>query len=230
MLPPTVPGRLPRADLHRRPRAAVRRAPDARDVPRLGGRGDAASASCRSAAAGSIEIRRTQRRVRLRGAAADPLGAGRAVRARRGARRPRRRRATRSSTPRGSTTGPGWLGVLLRSAEEVLALRAAADGDADVGVAALRPDGGARGARVLPRAARRRGPGHRQPQRVARRVAARDRPRCGALRRAPGHGARAHRPRARQRGRRAGLGGAGATIDVDRRGRRDRSRRRAGHG
>ena len=69
--------------------------------------------------------------------------------------------------------GPGWLGVLLRSPTRSWRC-AAADAHDDVGVAALRRRRRAGGARVLPRGRpRSRGPGHRQPQRLARGVAAR---------------------------------------------------------
>ena len=70
--------------------------------------------------------------------------------------------------------GPGWVAVLLASADAVLALRPGAV-DLDVGVVGPYPPArrGVRGARVLPEGRRDgRGPGHRQPERVARRVAA----------------------------------------------------------
>ena len=183
------PGRrLPGADLHPGLRAAVRRPPDARHLPRL-------ARGRRRADAGEDRpgVRRRARpgaphggRARVRRAAAD------AVRA---------RSRTRSSTqsPRSRIdraeivdaqwvdNGPGWVAVLLESAEAVLAC----------GPARWRPRHrrrrpasrgrarGVRGPRVLPEGRRdRRGPGDRQPQRVAGAVAAPHRPGERAVRRA----------------------------------------------
>src|SRR2546423_832266 len=69
-------------------------------------------------------------------------------------------------------------------------------GHPTLGTCHARLAGGLRGPRVLPQGRQHgRGPGHRQPQRVAGRVAAADRPRDGALCREPGHRTRAVRAR-----------------------------------
>jgi hypothetical protein len=105
--------------------------------------------------------------------------------------------------------GPGWVAVLLDSAEAVLALRPGFV-DLDVGVAGPYGDGAPEAfeVRVLPEGRLdRRGPGDRQPERLTRRMAARQRPRPGALRRAPGHRAGPCRTRPRHpRGGRHDLG------------------------
>ena len=90
-------------------------------------------------------------------------------------RRAGHRAAPRSSTPQWVDNGPGWVAVLLESAEAVLAVRPSY-ADLDIGVVGPHPAGcarGDRGARLLPQGRRdRRGPGDRQPQRLAGRVAA----------------------------------------------------------
>ena len=91
--------------------------------------------------------------------------------------------------------GPGWVGVLLRDADAVLAVRPdwAEFGDLEVGVVGPYPAGAGvrgRGARLLPEHRGRRGPGDRQPQREHRPVAGR-RPAPDVVRRVAGHRARA---------------------------------------
>ena len=112
--------------------------------------------------------------------------------------------------------GPGWVAVLLASAEAVLAV-SPRFADLDLGLVGPLPAGlarGDRGARVLPQGRQpRRGPGDGEPERLARRVAAAHGPPHGALRRPPGHRARPQRPRPRVPGRR----------------RHDLGRRRHGH-
>ena len=103
--------------------------------------------------------------------------------------------------------GPGWMALLLRSADAVRAVRPRRV-PVKVGLAGLvglvgpeldRDAGRRRGARVLPqgRHARRR-PGDRQPQRLARPVADRVGPPQLAVRRLPGFRPRSGRARVRQ--------------------------------
>ena len=102
--------------------------------------------------------------------------------------------------------GPGWVAVLLPSAEAVLALRPGAV-DMDIGVAGFHPAGspaGHRGPGLLPQRRRDdRGPGDREPECLAGAVAAGHRPGQRALCGGPGHGpgtfrAGAHLPRGRR--------------------------------
>ena len=108
--------------------------------------------------------------------------------------RPRRR----SSTPRGSTTGPAGSRSCC-GAPTPCWPSARASSTRTSGSSGPYPSGlarGVRGARLLPQGRRDRGgPGDRQPERLARAVAARHRPRDRAVRRQPGHGARPRRPR-----------------------------------
>ena len=113
--------------------------------------------------------------------AADPHGAG-------------ARPTTTSSTCSWGDNGPGWVVVLLRDADAVLAVRPdwSSFGDLDIGVVGAYPAGlgvRRRGAGLLPEHRRRRGPGDRQPQRQHRPVAGR-RPAARVVRRLAGHGAR----------------------------------------
>ena len=85
--------------------------------------------------------------------------------------------------------GPGWVAVLLASAEAVLAVRPGAV-DMDIGVSRPLPIGFADrlgGARVQPAGHLGRGPGHGQPERLARAVAAGCRAGHLAVRGQPGH-------------------------------------------
>ena len=172
--------RLPRADLHPGGRAAVRRPPDARHLPRLG---RAHRQRCRPLHPG---VRRRPdhrppdgRRARVRRPAAPPRGAGRG-RARRARRRDPRPRARRDRRPRLGGQRPGLdrrpARQRRRGARDRAGVRrprrrrrrsAPAGRRARVGGARLLPEGRRDG----------RGPGHGQPQRVARDVAARQRPR-----------------------------------------------------
>ena len=123
-------------------RAPVRRPPDARDLPRLAGgpRRRRPTASCRSAAPGSSPCggRRTGSRSPRRRCC------GRA--------RSRRRSSSRSPPSCGSTArkivdaqwadnGPGWIAILLESAEAVLALTPGFIGELDIGVVGPAPPG-----------------------------------------------------------------------------------------
>ena len=123
------------------------------------------------------------------------LGARRGgVRAAHRARRPGSS-AARSSRPSGSRTAPSGSRSCSPAPTTVLAL-APGPMDFDLGVVGPHPDGAPRPSRcgLLPEGrGRGRGSGHREPQRIARAVAPRHRPRAGALRRA----ARARRSAAR---------------------------------
>ena len=213
--------RLPGPHLHARRRAAVRRAPDARDVPRLA-RARRRAGGGRRRRAG---VRRRSRprpphagRPGVRRAAADPLRPG---------------RPPTSLAP--ITTmldldpaavvdaawvdnGPGWVACLLDSVDRVAAARPGAVGPGTEGdqgrPGGARPTGERprhRGAGVLPEGRHaRRGSRDGQPQRVRGPVAARRRPPRRAVRRQPGRRPRAGRPRPRRPGRPARSGSAAA--------------------
>ena len=108
--------------------------------------------------------------------------------------------------------GPGWVAVLLDSAEAVLALRPGVT-DLDLGVVGPYPPGSPQAFEVRAFVPKDGGtdedPGDRQPERVAGRVAAADR---------PGHRARTWPARARRSGRQGrvhvSLGDADGTIWV----------------
>ena len=136
-------------------------------------------------------------RPRVRGAAADPLRAGRGRRRGRDRRRGSGSRAATSWTPRGPTTARAGWRCCSRARRRCWRVR---PGFVDLDVGLVGPlsggrRGGVRGARVLPEGRRdRRGPGHGQSQRLARPVAAGQRARERALRRrgrGPRWGARA---------------------------------------
>ena len=97
--------------------------------------------------------------------------------------------------------GPGWVGVLMGSADEVLAIQPdwSAAAGMDIGVVGPYPDGSecAVEVRAFCRVRDLRGPRDRQPQRRSRPVAGR-RPAAVVVRRLPGH--RARSPRAGVRG------------------------------
>ena len=120
--------RLPAADLHAGRGAAVRRAPDARQLPRLArGRwhAEAARRVVQECGAGLVPRPADRRRARVRRPAVRARGPGRggAARARSPASlgiEPRRDRRRRS----GSTTVPAGSRVLLESADAVLAAAA----------------------------------------------------------------------------------------------------------
>ena len=132
--------------------------------------------SCRSAGAGCVRVRRAER---LAFAAPPLMREGPVTDEERAAILRRWRLADDDVVDaRWVDNGPGWVGVLLRDAEAVLAVRPdwSAFGDLDIGVVGPYPAGRGvrgRGARVLPEHRRRRGPGHRQPQRQHRPVAGR---------------------------------------------------------
>ena len=118
--------RLPRAHLHARPRAAVRRPPDARQLPRLARRRRQAARRGRGGAAvrrrpGAHPPRRRAAGVRRAAAAAQRRGrrddAGATSHA------PAHATRARSARRNGSTTARGWVAVLLGSRDEVLALQ-----------------------------------------------------------------------------------------------------------
>ncbi len=192
VLPPTdTRGRLPRAHLHARPRAAVRRASDARDVPRLAHVGRPATAWRRDRA--GVHGRADQDpRVRLTGwRSPHRRSCVRARWTRRSSSASRRcctSTGSTSSPPSGPTTDPAGWRSLLASAEAVLALKPAPI-DFDLGVVGPHPAGSAhgdRGSGLLPEGRRhRRGPGDGEPQRLARTVAARIRPAELAVHRRP---------------------------------------------
>ena len=197
VLPPTsAGGRLPGAHLHAGGRAAVRRAPHARHLPRLargarrGARDRRAGVRRRARARapdGPPASRSPRRRWSARGRCEEPL-------VERDRRRPAGSSAPRSSTPQWVDNGPGWVAVLLASAEAVLAVRAA--------LHRARPRGGRPATR---RARRRRSRCARSSPRPASLVEdpvtgslnaslagwlLRTGPPHGALRRPPGHRAR----------------------------------------
>ena len=86
--------------------------------------------------------------------------------------------------------GPGWVAVMLRDAEAVLALRPGDLEDLEIGVVGRHPEGGETAWELrafIERERRRgRGPGHRQPERVGGAVAPGRRLRDRALRRRQG--------------------------------------------
>ena len=188
VLPPTTRRRLPCADLHPRPRAALRRASHAWHLSRVAVRPRAPTrdAIVQQCAAGLISVRRTD--------------AGLAFAARRssGLARRRRRSWTRSSRlgvdrdaivdAEWVDNGPGWIALLLDDADAVLALRPGARPSrlGVVGPLLARRAAAIEVRAFLPLRGRPRGPGDRQPQRVAGPVAAGD-GRARALRRPPGH-------------------------------------------
>jgi PhzF family phenazine biosynthesis protein len=105
--------------------------------------------------------------------------------------------------------GPGWVGIMLESADAVVALRPLSDNGSqiDIGIVGLYPPGGtyAYEMRALftdDSGGMREDPVDRQPQRLGGPVAARERPRESALRGQPGDGDRQDRPAAHQPGRR----------------------------
>ncbi len=106
--------------------------------------------------------------------------------------------------------GPGWVAVLLDSAEAVLAIQPGTV-SMDIGVAGLYPPGSPEALEVRAFSGpgqHGRGPGHGQPERLAGPVAARHRPPPGPLRGQSGHGHGPPRPGAHLPGRRRpGLGG-----------------------
>ena len=178
LLPPTdAARRLPRAHLHARRRAALRRPPDAGQLPRLaGGRRPAAAATawwCSNAASAWCACGATARGwpspappLRRSG----PLDA--AAAGARSAQALRPGRGARCVASAGLDNGPGWCAVLLDRADEVLraaARPAAAEGLAKVGVVGAQR----RGARqrsfevraFVAAVGSRRRPGHRQPER-----------------------------------------------------------------
>ena len=106
--------------------------------------------------------------------------------------------------------GPGWVAVLLRSADEVLALRPGFV-DLDLGVVGpyAKRARGVRGLGVLPAERKHsRGSRHWKPERLPGTVAATDGSRVVSIRRVPRDGARPRRPHPhRTRCRGDGLGG-----------------------
>ena len=114
--------RLPRAHLHARPRAALRRPPDARQLPRLAGRrrrGRAAQTrSCSSAASAWCASAATATRLAF---AAPPLRRSGPVERDGAARRSRAACGIAADAIRAADwvdNGPGWVAVLLDSRDE----------------------------------------------------------------------------------------------------------------
>ena len=147
--------------------------------------------------AGLVPIRRTDAGLAF---AAPPLAAlGPGGGGRRGApgadarRRPRRDDVDTQWVD----NGPGWVAVLLDDAEAVLALAPGLRSSSTSASSAPYPPGSAEAfevrAFIYKDGAHGRGPGHRQPQRVAGAVAARHGPGHRAVRGAPGHRARPRR-------------------------------------
>ncbi len=195
--------RLPGTDLHAHPGAAVRRSPDPGQLPRLA----------------RVRRRAQPRRTRSSRSAAPVSYACAGPRP--ASPSPRHRcdapdRWTRTCSDRVAgmlnldrtaivdaswlVNGPPWIGVLLESAEAVLAVRPGVV-DAEIGITGLYPAGFAgehRSPRLLPgRGIHGRGSGDREPERRPGPVAARLRPPHRTVRRPPGHrprtvGARAH--------------------------------------
>ena len=107
-------------------------------------------------------------------------------------------RATTSWMPSGSDNGPGWVALLLASAEEVLAVRPGYL-EMDIGLVGCTRDGSPEVRAFFPKdGVLMEDPGHRQPERLAGPVAAGRRPARGAVRGPPGHRAGARGPRARE--------------------------------
>ena len=124
---PTAEGRLPRPHLHARPRAAVRRPSDARDVPRLaqpsGGRAHRDDVVVQECAAGLITIRTSGDRLAF---AAPPLVRSGPVDEAFVERIASVLRIDRADILAAEwvDNGPGWVAVLLDSADAVLAAEA----------------------------------------------------------------------------------------------------------
>ena len=115
LLPPTdAGGRLPRAHLHARRRAALCRPPDAGQLPRLAGRRRRAAATpawwCRNAASAWCASRRRRRRRRagLRRAAAAAQRPARRAAGASASRGAGRARAATSLHHQWVDNGPGW--------------------------------------------------------------------------------------------------------------------------
>ena len=194
VLPPARrAGRLPRPHLHPGRRAAVRRPPDARDLPRLarGGRrprGRRHRAGVRRRArprpphraglafAAPPLVRSGPVEEKLIGEIAGVLGISRAE----------------ILDAQWADNGPGWVAVLLEDADAVLALRPGY-GELDIGVVGPHPAGAPEAIEVrafFPKAgALVEDPVTGSLNASLRRVAAAHRPRQRALRRPPGHGA-----------------------------------------
>ena len=120
-------GRLPRAHLHARRRAAVRRPSDARQLPRLAGAGGVPRAPAevvQECGVGLVRAAPRRRPARVRGAAAAHR-AGRRGAAGRGARGARRCDALARARPRsGSTTARAGSALLLGDAADSARARA----------------------------------------------------------------------------------------------------------
>ena len=140
---PTPGRRLPRADLHAGRRAAVRRAPDARHLPRVaeaGGAPRATDAIVQECAAGLIRVRRTPDGLAF---AAPPLlrsGPVEDAVVERDRVGPAASTAPTIVDAAWADNGPGWVAVLLRDADAVLALRPGFV-DLDLGVVGPYPAG-----------------------------------------------------------------------------------------
>ena len=115
LLPPTDPGADYRVRIWTPGPASCRSPGTRRSAARTPGwrpavRRSAADRVVQECGAGLVRLRRG-RAARVRRAAADPLGPGRRGRPLADRARPAGARQLTSSTPPGSTTGPGWIGV-----------------------------------------------------------------------------------------------------------------------
>ena len=217
LLPPTAPDADYRVRIFTPARAAVRRPPDARHLSRLArGRRDAAA-------------RRDRPGVRRR-AGADP------ARGRAGSPSPRRRwcapgpveedareRVARHSASSGRDPRAEWVDNGRAGSPSCWrAPRGCWSCGRASSTSTSAWSGSTRRARrrrssCAPSSrwtARGRGPGDRQPQRLGRAVAARQRPAHRALRRPPGHGDRPRRPRPHLPGRRGRRSGSAAATET----------------
>ena len=185
------PGRrLPRAHLHAAPRAALRRPPHARQLPRVAGGGRCVAGRRRDRAAvrrrpDPHSPQRRAARIRRAAAAAYRAAGRRAARAHRA-----RRLSLRAEDVLGHQwvdNGPGWAAVRLRSADAVLNLKIDWPALGGIKLGVVGPHAAGHDAQFEVRALdrRRRGlrrPGHRQPEREPGAVADRKRRSARGLR------------------------------------------------
>ena len=177
----------------------------------MGGAPKDAAAVVQECAAGLVRIRRGERPIGIRGTAVAAVGAGRrggrgagGADARDRARGHRRRPVGRQRAGLGGGHAAGCRG---RAGAEARRPRGHGDRRGRPAPRGRRGRLGAAGVHELQRR-RRRGSGHRQPERVGGAVAPERRVRRGALRRRAGHGHRPPRPGAHLAGRgRHDLGG-----------------------
>ena len=165
--------RLPRAHLHAGGRAAVRRPPDARHVPRLARRrrhARRADDMVQECGAGLDPDPAGREPAGVRRSPAGALRPGRRPLVGRGRRRPRPRRARRSSPPSGSTTArAGWRCCSTAPTRCSPCGPASSTSTSASSASTRRARRGDRGAGLLPQGRHAgRGSGDRQPQRLGR--------------------------------------------------------------